>query len=102
MYEFLEHKFFNNCSEHIVKINDVEYCFCFKYDLEKTYSSCFNPGSYHGYYEKYSGMQPVDVMFDEVGILENSVYVKYENNLEDFDDIVSELEEYILENYDCN
>lgn len=100
MYKILKHKFFKNESEHFLEIDGKNYVIYFKFDLEETYSDHFNPGSFHGHYQKFSGMQPVDVEFLEIGLNENG-YQKLEKiNLKDFDKIVEELEEYILENYD--
>jgi len=100
MYEILKHEFFQNESEHFVQIDGKNYIIYFKFDLEETYSHQFNPGSLYGHYEKYSGMQPVDVVFLEIGLNENG-YQKLEDfNSEDFDKLLEELEQYILENYD--
>ena len=100
MYEIIKHKFFKNESEHFLEIDGKNYVIYFKFDLEGTYSDHFNPGSLHGHYQKFSGMQPVDVEFLEIGLNENGYQKLEEINLKDFDKIVEELEQYILENYD--
>jgi len=100
MYEIIKHKFFKDESEHFLEIDGKKYVIYFKFDLEETYSDHFNPGSFHGHYQKFSGMQPVDVEFLEIGLNENGYQKLEEINLKDFDKIVEELEEYILENYD--
>ena len=54
------------------------------FELEKTYSHGFNPGSLYGHYEKFSGYQPEDITFDR----------QISEELEE------EITKYIMENYD--
>ncbi len=104
MFEISSSKYFSNSSEHVIIFNDSEYLFSFNFDLEETYSNHFNPGSFYGHYERYSGMQPIDVVFSEVGFFKNDVYEKLENPeivfKEEFVQIISKIENEIVENYD--
>ena len=54
------------------------------FELEKTYSHGFNPGSLYGHYEKFSGYQPEDITFDR----------------EISEELEEEITKYIMENYD--
>lgn len=105
--EILSHQFYCTEAYFIIEHENAKYSFLFEFTLEDTYQNHFNPGSYYGHYETYSGKQPEDITLIDVrkfvdGIEQEENVVKDVIELfeKDYCSIMAELEEYVLENYD--
>lgn len=105
--EILTVEFYCTEAYFIIEHENVKYSLLFEFSLEDTYEHGFNPGSYYGHYETYSGKMPEDVTLVDVrkfvdGIEQDENVLKdvVEIFERDYCSIMTELEEYIMENYD--
>lgn len=73
-----------NDAVYVLNIENKEIDVVLKFELEQNWEPRFNPGSFYGFAEKFSGYYPIDIEF--------SVEVPEEIQLE--------LEEHLGENYD--
>lgn len=84
--EIISFNIYKNEAIYILDIDGKEIEVCLKYDLEQNWEPRFNPGSFYGFDEKFSGHYPIDVEF----------------SVELSDEIQKEIEEHLGENYDCS
>jgi hypothetical protein len=105
--EILSEKFYCTEAYFIIEYNGNKYSLLFEFSLEDTYESHFNPASYYGHYETYSGKMPEDVtlvdvrkVVDEKELDENILKNIIEIFGSDYCSIMKTLEEFVLENYD--
>lgn len=105
--EILKHEFYCTEAYYIIEYGGSQYSFLFEFSLEDTYQHGFNPGSYYGHYETYSGKMPEDITLVDIrkvvdGIEQEENVLKDVIELfeRDYCGIMTELEEHILENYD--
>lgn len=84
--EILDFKIFEKEAEYVIEKNDVKYEVSVKFDLENAYEPRFNPGSFYGFYERYSGKTPIDLEFSP-----------------DFSQEINDcIEEHLLDSYDSS
>jgi hypothetical protein len=105
--EILKNKFYCTEAYFIIEYENAKYSLLFEFSLEDTYQHGFNPGSYYGHYETYSGKMPEDVKLVDVRKFvdgmeqeENVLKDVVEIFQRDYCSIMTELEEYVLEKYD--
>ena len=84
--EIIDFKISEKEAEYIIEENGVEKVISVKFDLEDTYEPRFNPGSFYGFYERYSGKTPIDLEFSP-----------------DFSQEINDcIEEHLLDSYDSS
>lgn len=83
--EILKFNIYEKEANYTIELDGEEICIMLKFDLEENWEPTFNPGSFLGFGEKFSGMYPIDVEF--------SIDLPQE--------IQEEIENHLGENYDC-
>ena len=99
--EILTDKFHTRQAEYEIEHEGKFYYILFAFELFESYSDCFNPGSYYGHYEKFSGYSPEDVIVEQICEKISGEYVQI-NQPENFEEVIEELEQHLLKYYDCN
>lgn len=82
--EIISYKIYKNDAVYILNVDENEIEVELKFDLEENWEPRFNPGSFYGFDEKFSGYYPIDVEFSK----------------ELSEEIQLEIEEHLGENYD--